>query len=1075
MDKSSYVLVSLGFAIALSLLAPMSAGAGSPQYVIGNFNQSASLPSPGSASEPSIAVGARHVFAQLHGSITAFTKDGAFAPPYTHYGEPIFSPSIHQFYDVIDSWCPASYVIDAPGANCQYICPPTTLGCPGTNDPVTVYDPEAQRFYALLFSQAYHHGANGGHIHLAVSVSSDLRDGWRVYHTPDYPDRPSLGFSSDKIVVSALLPWEHSGYKIRVFDKQALLSGQVQTVNHEQFNSSGLSNGIHQDLAPQYYVDLPGPSMSRACANQAPDNDAYVMNLSFGTLTVGRITGTVGGSVQYQQVGTASLGVAAPTTARQRSGSGWIVLPQKGPILAGQQAVSNPFVRNGVITLATHESDGGATPVNRLRVFRVQANMSSLTVLNDLTYGAPGVSYAFASAVSDAAGNLYVGFDASSETTYPSCYLTAMRAGETSLETPPTLMKAGEATFTLAGGYWGDFTEIALDECGSGPATAYFHGQWATSGGHALQGWITSFRFEDPPPTACDDPVMWHHNAPATMPSPRWDATLSWDPNTNSFVLFGGFDGTSYLNDAWLYNPAGNSWWQLTPSGGPPAGRRRHTAILDPLRNRLVVFGGEDASGRFNDTWSLSLVGAGIWSQLSTSGGPPSVRCSHVAIYDPVRDQMVINGGVPWVPAHTWKLTFPGNQWTQIAAGPSPLGLEGCSSIYDPIGQRMLVFGGRTYVGAACPSPWLWDLNETYSLDLAAPGNWVQLFPSGSTPARAFATAVYDGGCQRMLVYGGIQDEVCDIPCGQYLENGSSAVSALSLTGPLAWTTVTDGCYEPTPRGHHGAAYSSSSNAFYVFGGGERPPVGATCAITYHNDIWRVALADEAPPAAVTNLTAILSKYNGILNWTAPGDDGSIGRATQYDIRRSLNPITESNFSSATPIAAPTPGVAGTLECADVTGLTSCTWYYFALKSRDEKGNWSALGNVLYRKTQCKLELEISCDGLGYMAHEAPGDEADAGPARVALSLASENPARTEVQISYEIPRAEDGAALELSVFDVLGRRVHTVLKGQAQAGIHETTWKLRDSRDVRVKKGIYFIRLRVGAEQRGQKVFVLD
>ena len=36
-----------------------------------------------------------------------------------------------------------------------------------------------------------------------------------------------------------------------------------------------------------------------------------------------------------------------------------------------------------------------------------------------------------------------------------------------------------------------------------------------------------------------------------------------------------------------------------------------------------------------------------------------------------------------------------------------------------------------------------------------------------------------------------------------------------------------------------------------------------------------------------------------VLVWTAPGDDGAVGTATNYDLRMSTAPIDGSNFTSA--------------------------------------------------------------------------------------------------------------------------------------------------------------------------------
>jgi hypothetical protein len=83
------------------------------------------------------------------------------------------------------------------------------------------------------------------------------------------------------------------------------------------------------------------------------------------------------------------------------------------------------------------------------------------------------------------------------------------------------------------------------------------------------------------------------------------------------------------------------------------------------------------------------------------------------------------------------------------------------------------------------------------------------------------------------------------------------------------------------------------------------------------------------------------------LNWTAPGDDGTVGTATQYDIRYSTTAITDANWTTATQVSGESaPKAAGLAETFTVTGLASSTKYYFAIKTADEASNWSALSNV---------------------------------------------------------------------------------------------------------------------------------
>lgn len=60
-------------------------------------------------------------------------------------------------------------------------------------------------------------------------------------------------------------------------------------------------------------------------------------------------------------------------------------------------------------------------------------------------------------------------------------------------------------------------------------------------------------------------------------------------------------------------------------------------------------------------------------------------------------------------------------------------------------------------------------------------------------------------------------------------------------------------------------------------------------------------LGDITPPAAVTDLTATEGTTDSIsLIWTAPGDDGTAGTATTYDIRYCTSEITDANWDSAT-------------------------------------------------------------------------------------------------------------------------------------------------------------------------------
>ncbi|MFH0853240.1 MAG: FG-GAP-like repeat-containing protein [bacterium] len=97
------------------------------------------------------------------------------------------------------------------------------------------------------------------------------------------------------------------------------------------------------------------------------------------------------------------------------------------------------------------------------------------------------------------------------------------------------------------------------------------------------------------------------------------------------------------------------------------------------------------------------------------------------------------------------------------------------------------------------------------------------------------------------------------------------------------------------------------------------------------------------------------------LTWTAPGDDGHMGQASEYEIRYAISEITNQNWSEATRLSnPPEPRISGSAESVRVFDLEPDTEYFFAIKSMDEAGNISYISNVAHKTTAC-LE-DWSCE-----------------------------------------------------------------------------------------------------------------
>jgi hypothetical protein len=93
-------------------------------------------------------------------------------------------------------------------------------------------------------------------------------------------------------------------------------------------------------------------------------------------------------------------------------------------------------------------------------------------------------------------------------------------------------------------------------------------------------------------------------------------------------------------------------------------------------------------------------------------------------------------------------------------------------------------------------------------------------------------------------------------------------------------------------------------------------------------------------------------------------------------------------------------------------------------------------------------------------------------PLGLALGDPAPNPARLSATILYTLPRS---MSVRLEVYDILGRRVRSLVKGSLDAGAHEATWDLRSGTGDRVRSGVYIVRLSVSGAQLSRRVVVTN
>ena len=102
--------------------------------------------------------------------------------------------------------------------------------------------------------------------------------------------------------------------------------------------------------------------------------------------------------------------------------------------------------------------------------------------------------------------------------------------------------------------------------------------------------------------------VSWVQLSPASSPPARSYLAMTYDPDSGKIIMFGGFDGTSYLNDTWTFD--GVTWTHShdtalasAPSCRPDGVRQCHSQSSalrriqwNKLQGRHVVVGWDNFS-----------------------------------------------------------------------------------------------------------------------------------------------------------------------------------------------------------------------------------------------------------------------------------------------------------------------------------------------------------------------------------------------------------------------------------------------------------------------------------------------
>lgn len=388
------------------------------------------------------------------------------------------------------------------------------------------------------------------------------------------------------------------------------------------------------------------------------------------------------------------------------------------------------------------------------------------------------------------------------------------------------------------------------------------HRMVALVGGNPGQVWTLSL-------PATGTPEWTQVDLRGLMP-PAWPAfSAVYDSLRDRILVFGGFIPGSTSIDLWALSLDGEPrWTPIITQGDPPPAGRDYSLVLDPNRDRLVVYGGEaDYTLNVSDLWELSLSATPTWSPIAPPKyRPPWPRTGASVVYDRRNDRMIIHGGwgavdQPWciyggyLFYDTTVLNFTDTlNWWPYNSGPCPPARYGATTVLDAAHQRMIIVGGQTRdcnFSGVLQDAWVCQFDGTpswsqvaasgpvttghagiyspernsvicfsgrweqcHELDLDT-GTWTQILPAmpDTFPPRQLAsTLLTDREAGRLLMIGGA---------------GSGDLWSFGLGDTTGWRQEAMAGYAPAfwPEV---SAYDSRRNRLIVLGGGNMPTRGGT-------------------------------------------------------------------------------------------------------------------------------------------------------------------------------------------------------------------------------------------------------
>ena len=258
----------------------------------------------------------------------------------------------------------------------------------------------------------------------------------------------------------------------------------------------------------------------------------------------------------------------------------------------------------------------------------------------------------------------------------------------------------------------------------------------------------------------------WTNLEPATHPIATFKS-LAYDSESEKMIACGGQDADHVLsNRTWAYDYTANTW----TNKGVTLPLGMSSIVYDSESDRIIAFGGGygkdynpygDEFILNNQTWAYDF-NSNTWTNKTDSAHPIGTYY-HKLVYDSESDRIIKFGGFDVykdatldptgesLATETWAYDYDTNTWENVSVNMNPGARYGHSMAYDTESDRVIMFGGYTYLNSKgmTDETWAFDYNTA---------TWTKLNPEGDI-ARRGANMVYDEVNDKIILFGGVHPD----------------------------------------------------------------------------------------------------------------------------------------------------------------------------------------------------------------------------------------------------------------------------------------------------------------------------